>query len=402
MTVATDDKMTNDQKGFMNLYLRFILRRRWPILLLIIAITAASCFIASYGVVSSSIGGLFLGENPDYYTYLGRADDFGSDDVIIIAIEDSAFLIPSRQDRIDQAVDEISVMPHVKDVRSVLDIQEVVGEDDTLYIKSYAEKARTSPENIKEILENLCNDHFAEGILVSYDCQHTTVIVELDTDPNRPSEMIPGLIDNIIHAFRKTGYTRDQLHVVGLSANIAAVMHETYFSIETLFPIVLVVLLGAVWVMFRRLWPVAITGTVALIAVAWTVGFAILLDRHVSIFTGIIPAIILIISFSDVIHLCSAYLLETNHGKTKEEAILASGVDVGKACIFTSITTFFGFVSLSLIPTPASRMMGLIPYQKNHTPDRRSCQFTEKTLKKNLSPCLTHSLFEDRSPLSII
>ncbi|MBW1848545.1 MAG: MMPL family transporter, partial [Deltaproteobacteria bacterium] len=156
-----------------------------------------------------------------------------------------------------------------------------------------------------------------------------------------------------------SGYDRDQLHVVGLSANIAAVMHETYFSIKTLFPIVLVVLLAAVWIMFRRIWPVAITGIVALIAVSWTVGFSIMLDRHVSIFTGILPAIILIISFSDVIHLCSAYLLELNHGKSKKESILASGVDVGKACIFTSVTTFFGFVSLSLIPTPASRLLGI-------------------------------------------
>ncbi|MBW1641792.1 MAG: MMPL family transporter [Deltaproteobacteria bacterium] len=351
--------MTHDKKGFMNFYLRFILRRRWPILLVLITITAASLVMASHGIISSSIGGLFLGENPEYPKYLNRADDFGSDDVIIIAIDDSKFLSPSSQDRIERAVDEISVMPYVKDVRSVLDVQEVVGTDDALYVDTYAEKTRQKPENLESILDNLCKDHFAEGIFVSKDCQHTTVIVELDTDPNRPSEMIPGLIDNIINAFETSGYDRDQLHVVGLSANIAAVMHETYFSIKTLFPIVLVVLLAAVWIMFRRIWPVAITGIVALIAVSWTVGFSIMLDRHVSIFTGILPAIILIISFSDVIHLCSAYLLELNHGKSKKESILASGVDVGKACIFTSVTTFFGFVSLSLIPTPASRLLGI-------------------------------------------
>ncbi|MCJ7771767.1 MAG: MMPL family transporter, partial [Desulfobacterales bacterium] len=351
--------MTNDKKGFMNFYLRFILRRRWPILLGLIAITAASLIMASHGVVSSSIGGLFLGENPDYPKYLNRANDFGSDDVIIVAIEDSKFLSLSSQDRIERTVDEISVMPHVKDVRSVLDVQEIVGTDDALYVDTYAEKTHQLPENIGTILDKLCKDRFAEGIFVSRDCQHTAVIVELDPDPNRPSEMIPGLIDSIINAFETSGYNRKQLHVVGLSANIAAVMQETYYSIRTLFPIVLVVLLAAVWIMFRRIWPMAITGTVALIAVAWTVGFSIMLDRHVSIFTGILPAIILIISFSDVIHLCSAYLLELNDGKSKKEAILASGVDVGAACIFTSITTFFGFVSLSLIPTPASRLLGL-------------------------------------------
>jgi len=345
--------------GIINKYLRFILKCRWLILLILIIITAASCIMASYGVVSSSIGGLFLGENPEYHKYLSRADDFGSDDVIILSIEDASFLLPASQERIKQAVDEISEMSHVRDVRSVLDVQQIKNADNTLYIDTYARKQRQAPEETDRLMDALCRDRFAEGIFVSRDCRHTTVIVELDTDPSRPSEMIPGLIDSIITSFEKTGYSRNQLHVVGLSANIAAVMHETYFSIRTLFPIVLVVLLAAVWIMFRRIWPVAITGTVALVAVIWTVGFSILLDRHVSIFTGILPAIILIISFSDVIHLCSAYLLELSRGKSKEEAILTSGGDVGVACILTSVTTFFGFVSLSLIPTPASRLLGI-------------------------------------------
>lgn len=349
----------NTTNGFMNGYLRFILRHRWLILLIIIIITTAACVIASKGVVSSSIGGLFLGENPEYHKYLNRADDFGSDDVIILAMDDPDFLSPSHQDRIKEAVNEIAGMPHVMDVRSALDVQEINGTDETLYVNTYAHKVLTSHENTQSTLIHLCKDPFAEGTFVSRDCWHTAVIIELDTDPNRPSEMIPGLIDNIIKTFETSGYHRDQLHVVGLSANIAAVMQETYFSIRTLFPVVLVVLLATVWIMFRRIWPVAITAIVALVAVAWTVGFSILLDRHVSIFTGILPAIILIISFSDVIHLCSAYLLELGHGKTKKEAILASGIDVGVACILTSVTTFFGFVSLSLIPTPASRLLGL-------------------------------------------
>jgi uncharacterized protein len=74
----------------------------------------------------------------------------------------------------------------------------------------------------------------------------------------------------------------------------------------------------------------------------------------------VVPAIILIISFMDVVHLCSSYLLELGKGLGKREAILKSCSEVGAACIFTSATTFVGFLSLSLVPTPASRILGLV------------------------------------------
>ena len=42
------------------------------------------------------------------------------------------------------------------------------------------------------------------------------------------------------------------------------------------------------------------------------------------------------------------------------EAILTSAEDVGRACLLTSITTFVGFVSISLIPTPVFRELGWV------------------------------------------
>jgi multidrug efflux pump subunit AcrB len=61
-----------------------------------------------------------------------------------------------------------------------------------------------------------------------------------------------------------------------------------------------------------------------------------------------------------VVHLCSAYLLELGRGQKKDEAILASAEDVGRACLLTSLTTFLGFAALSFVPAPAFRQLGII------------------------------------------
>ena len=170
----------------------------------------------------------------------------------------------------------------------------------------------------------------------------------------------PHLIEGVLQCFESAGYSRDVVHQTGLIAVFAEVIKQTYFSIRTIFPFVAVVLLVTVWLLFRRLWPALIALGVALIGVIWTMGFAVLLDRQINILMGAVPAIVLIIAFSDIVHLCSAYLLELADNPDKERAILAAGEDVGRACLFTSLTTFVGFVSLSLVPTPVFRQLGLV------------------------------------------
>ena len=344
----------------MESIVRLIIRRRHWVLVLLGLITVGAGSMFRLGVINSSIGGLFLGEHPDFPAYLKRARDFGNDDAIVIGVDDPRFLSPAGQLRLRRASEAVARLRHVQAVRSVLSAQQIRGDEGGIQVRSYAELVAGRPGREQVVLRELRDDPFARGLLVSADGRHTAVVVELDTNADRPAEQLPGLLRQIFAAFVNAGFAREKLHAVGMSANTAAVMEATRFNLVRLFPMVSVVLLVAVWVMFRRLWPVAITGLVALVAVIWTMGFSLVLDRNISVMVAMVPAVILIIAFADVIHLCSAYLLELGHGQTKQRAILRSCSEVGAACVFTSVTTFVGFVSLSLVPTPVSRQLGLV------------------------------------------
>ena len=88
--------------------------------------------------------------------------------------------------------------------------------------------------------------------------------------------------------------------------------------------------------------------------------FAVILDPEINVLLASVPAIAMVICFSDIIHLCSAYLHELGRGFEKDEAILSAASDVGVACLFTSVTTFVGFISLMFVPTPAFRQLGAV------------------------------------------
>ena len=344
----------------MESYVRFVVRRRFLVLVLLGLLTVASGVVCSFGRIGTSLGTLFLGESPAFQRYKERAQLFGSDEVVVIAFEDDNLLSTDTLSRLRAVVDRVADIKEVARVDSVLDARRISGDGETLKVTAYADEALARPARARELLAELVEDPFARGLVVSTDGRSGAVMVELKWDDTRPAERGPLIIAEIEKIFVEEGFAQDRLHRIGVMAVLSEIVDQTQFNLSRLFPFVLVILLVVVWVMFRRLWPVLITGGVGAVSVAWTMAFSILLDPNISILAAMVPAVVLIVSFSDVIHLCSAYLLELSRDKPKAQAIRDSGADVGKACLFTSLTTFAGFVSLSLIPAPVFRLLGLV------------------------------------------
>ena len=170
------------------------------------------------------------------------------------------------------------------------------------------------------------------------------------------------------------------------SAVLAEIMNQSAYSITRVLPVSSLMLLLVVFLLFGRLWPAVVSGANALLAIIWTMGFSCAIDPQVTILLSVVPAVISIVSFADVIHLCSAYLLELKTHEEKEEAIVAACSDVGRACLLTSITTFLGFVGMSFVPTPAFQQLGVVlgfePVWRSSLPSPSSPLFSTTSLSQ--------------------
>jgi len=344
----------------MEAYIRFVIRNRVLVLVGVCLVTVVGGYQMSKGVVATSLTSLILGESPEYQRYLGRVEEFGGDGIIAIAFEEDELFSPESLRRLRAVVALVEAHPEIARVQSVLDARRIAGDGGKLNIISYAKEAEADPGTASEVLAELLGDPLAKGRYVSGDGGHTLVLAELVHDENRPVEKEPQVVDEIVELFAESGYDREELHLAGIIPVMAEVVDQTFLNITRISPVVMLLLLVVVFIMFRRLWPVVITGGAGFVAVVWTMGFAVTLDSQISILMAMAPAVIMIVSFSDVIHLCSAYLLELSRGQSKDEAILVSGTEVGKACLFTSLTTLAGFLSLSLVPAPVFRQMGFV------------------------------------------
>ncbi|OEK05261.1 efflux RND transporter permease subunit [Roseivirga misakiensis] len=108
-----------------------------------------------------------------------------------------------------------------------------------------------------------------------------------------------------------------------------------------------VVVLGLI---FKSLKGIIIPLVTLVISIVWTMGFLSLTGKSIDVMVVIIPAILLIVALSDVIHLVHKYDEFKRVGKNTKDSLYAVTVFIGKANCLTSITTCIGFLSLYVIP----------------------------------------------------
>ena len=345
----------------MKRYIQFILAHRIYVLGLILLLTGAALIPLSSAVIGTSLGQLFFGNSPEYERYLEISTNFGNDEILVIGIEGQVPLSLETLDRLEKIEEELLKSPEVQSVQSAFSAQWIrVDDEGSLRISRFSEEIRNDPTRREELSKELADGELTKGLLLSKDHEDTAIIIELKSDSNRAAENGPAMVKSFLQIFVDAGFPKDSLHLAGMQEVLAEVMTLSFFSMTHIFPISSVMLFLIVFLLFRRVWPALVSGANALIAIIWCMGFSCALDPQINIMLSVVPAVISVVSFADVIHLCSAYLIELGENKSKEEAIVDACTDVGRACLFTSVTTFLGFVGISFVPTPAFRQLGMV------------------------------------------
>ena len=343
----------------MEAFARFILKHRFLVLAGWVLLLALGAWSASRGQLSTNMGEQFFGDKPEYVRYLALNREFESDEVVIVGVEDARPLDPDVVTRLERVKTLLLAQPDVARVESPLDAIRLRGDGLALSVRRYADAVRDTPELRTDLARELREDPFVRGALVSADGESLAVAVVLVDSPKRRGEEFSGILKGITDAFREAGFPEDHLHLGGYVPALTESLHQTVRNLGTIFPLVALFLLLVVWLLFGRLWPAVLTLVVALAAVVLTAGFLIARDPKIHALVSLAPPVILVVAFSDVVHLCSAYLQELALGRPKDKAITTVTGEVGRACLLTSATTFVGFVSLAFVPDPSTQLMGL-------------------------------------------
>ncbi|GBE44902.1 MAG TPA: hypothetical protein ENH05_08795 [Rhizobiales bacterium] len=252
---------------------------------------------------------------------------------------------------------DLSLSPDVKYVMSIFSARyppDAEGNAQSLFPPQI-----TADTDLQKLRKEVLAHPLIAGKLLSSDSKLTLIVIALSDKERGVTELDKILTDvndtasSILKGsglrFSATGLAALRVEIIG-----ALIRDQSRFALAGL-----VLCLGLSWFFFRRWAYVAMAGAPAAVAVVWLAGAMAMIGQDVNVLTNIIPVLVVVIVFSDALHLLFGIRQNIAAGMELDEAIETGVHEVGPACVLTSATTTLALLSLALVPHDFISRFGL-------------------------------------------
>ena len=339
-----------------------VLRNRLTIIIALSIITIFMAYQATFVKMSYEMAQMLPTTDSTYIKFQNFTKKFQADSSSVLVIgtmDDDLYNLESfnawydlshhlKTIEIEMKEGEKTVVRNgVKNVLSIPDALVLVKnkEERKFEMDSLFKKKPSSQEELDSILANFYNLPFYEGYLYNDTTGATLIAVSLDRKVLDSKYRVPLInrIDDEVKKFEsKTGI---DTHVSGLpyirANSTSKVMDEIKLFILLAGLITATILL----IFFRSFKAMMFSMVVVLTGVVWAVGVISLLGFKITLLTGLIPPLIIVIGIPNCIFLLNKYHSEyKNHGN-QIKALSRVIQKVGNAIFLTNFTTSLGFAT---------------------------------------------------------
>jgi len=318
--------------------------------ILVLLVAAALTVAAGFGVMRLRFDDqprrIFQADNAAFHDLSDLFDAFGTDDaecLVVVRAED--VFSPQAIRFIRGLTEQARAVEGVAGVRSMLDIP-VFGRATTP--QSLVPEGPLAEQTLETARRRAFDNVLIEGRLVSPDASAALVLVTLRESIDEVREIGP-----IVEALQAIIEREESAHP-GVSAAITGIPPLRVEIIEsvrqdqrTFLFIGAALGIAIAWLVFRHMAAVLIVAGVPVIGAGWTMGLMGWVGEPVNVINAVLPTLVLVIGFTDSVHLMVDLRRSRAAGLDGREASIDAIRHLGVACGLTSLTTFVGFSSLA-------------------------------------------------------
>ncbi len=242
-------------------------------------------------------------------------------------------------------------------IRSLADIENIeLDEEGALDVHELIKAVPQDEKSLKALAAEVFDNPLFIGSIVSEEGKASVIQIELsiDEEDSRNLQRAYGKVLELVDSVK----TQDSFHIGGTATYYAAITYVVEKDNNTFFPFVVLVISLLLYLSFRRWQGVWIPLLVSVLSLVWTLGVVSLAGFKLNIITNMIPVFIISIAVADSIHLLATYYERLKKGD-KDAAIRSTLKYLLVPMLMTSVTTFFGFVALSLTNLTFIREFGI-------------------------------------------
>ncbi len=333
---------------------QFIYRFRIVFLVIISAIVIVLWPYVKLAVqVDNSLSIWFLKDDPAVKKYQDFHQKFGNDEIVIVVIEDQKSLLTlANIQKFIKVTRELEKMPEVKLVVSAANAS-LTSKSTFGILSEPLIQEGASPVNVKAQLEIA---PILKSQLFNQDYTATRFLISFKSDKNFDGKR-SDLLKSVKSAL-KAQFKPQETYFGGVGVIYEGLNELSRTDFGFFLGIGYLTMFLALLVIYRRLsiliYSVATVGVSTYI----TLGLYGLCGFQLNLMTVLIPSILIVLGIMDIIHILNEYNQLGTHQNNKENALSALR-KVLRPCLFTSLTTMAGFLSLLISPMAILQQFGL-------------------------------------------
>ena len=343
-------------------YIAAILRRRWLVVvfatLVMLAITAGVRFIT----VTNDYRVLFSEDNPQLAAFDALENTYSVSNAALIAIapRDGSVFTREALGAIEELTEAAWRAPYSSRVNSLTNYTHSEALEDDLVVAPLVEDASALSDADVVRVEKIALDA-AEiaGRLVARDGRTAGVAINFIL-PENPDQAVVEITDylNSLLAEARTSHPDIDYYMTGDVVMHRAFSDVTKSDMETLTPIVFLIIVGATIILLRSILSTLAIVAVLVFVINTTMGLAGWNGVVFSPTNAGVPIIVMVIAIADSIHVVTSVLLGMRRGLDRNAAIVES-IRINAYPVFiTSVTTAIGFLSLNASDSPPFHVLG--------------------------------------------
>ena len=343
-------------------YTDAVLRYRWLVValatLVMLAITAGARFIT----VTNDYRILFGEDNPQLAAFDALENTYSASKAVLIAVapRDGSVFTREALGAVEELTEAAWRAPYSSRVNSLTNYTHSEALDDDLVVAPLVDDASSlSDVDVARIEESALNAIEIVGRLVSHDGRTAGVAINFILPENADQAVveITDYLNSVLNQARKI-YPNIDYYLTGDVVMDRTFADVTKNDMETLTPIVFLIIVGATIILLRSIFSTLAIVAVLVFVINTTMGFAGWNGVVFSPTNAGVPIIVMVIAIADSIHIVTSVLLGMRRGLDRNAAIVES-IRINAYPIFiTSVTTAIGFLSLNASDSPPFHVLG--------------------------------------------
>jgi len=330
---------------------RFILRNRLANLLAIGALTIFMFYNMTRIKLSYEMVQMLPESDSTQIAYKQFKEIFGEDgSVLFIGVRDKDLFQINKFKAWYDLTWEMKSIDGVQEVISIAHIFEVL-KNDSLQRYDFVPLITEFPQTqqaLDSIKAEIYNLPFYEGLLFNSKTGATLMAVTLDNEVLNTKGRLQ-IIQEITDAAKTfTAKTDIETHLSGMPFIRTTIMKKVQSELKLFMALSIIIASIALYIFFRSVKAVIFPMVIVVITVVISLGMMVLLGYEITILSGILPPLLIIIGVENCIFLLNKFHQEYRSHGNKVKALMRMVHRVGNATFLTNLATATGFAAFTL------------------------------------------------------